>query len=278
MAELEQTDDQMWLIVDSSEIAGNDSRTEQIEGLIADGHSVCADTLEELAEKINIDPEVLVATVNKYNEGMLNGKDEFGKATSADSVIETAPFYASLRTPTVHHTMGGVEINTDTEVLDADGNVILGLYAAGETTGGIHGNNRLGGNAYPDIMTFGRIAGKNAAKTAGTSAANTSTETANTETANIAEGAYRAGTYTASAQGYQGEVQIAVTIGDNGKIKSVQILDYSTETPDVGQAAALELTKAIVTTQSTEVDGVSGATLTSTAVLSAVQDALNQAK
>jgi flavocytochrome c len=171
MAELEQTDDQMWLIVDSSEIAGDDSRTEQIESLIADGHTVCADTLEELAEKINVDPDVLVATVNKYNEGMLNGEDEFGKATSADSVIATAPFYASLRTPTVHHTMGGVEINTDTEVLDADGNVIPGLYAAGESTGGIHGNNRLGGNAYPDIMTFGRLAGQNAAETAGASTA-----------------------------------------------------------------------------------------------------------
>lgn len=163
MAELEQTDDQMWLIVDSSEIEGDDSRKEQIESLIEDGHSVCADTLEELAEKINVDPKVLVATVEKYNEGMKNGKDEFGKATSEDSVIETAPFYASLRTPTVHHTMGGVQINTRAEVLDAGGNVIPGLYAAGEATGGIHGNNRLGGNAYPDIMTFGRIAGLNAA-------------------------------------------------------------------------------------------------------------------
>jgi fumarate reductase flavoprotein subunit len=67
--------------------------------------------------------------------------------------------------------MGGVEINTDTEVLDADGNVIPGLYAAGESTGGIHGNNRLGGNAYPDIMTFGRLAGQNAADTAGASTA-----------------------------------------------------------------------------------------------------------
>ena len=163
MAELEQTDDQMWLIVDSSEIEGDDSRTEQIEGLIADGHSVCADTLEELAEKIGVDPEVLTATVEKYNEGMMNGEDEFGKATSEVSVIATAPFYASLRTPTVHHTMGGIRINCDTQVLDPDGNAIKGLYAAGEATGAIHGNNRLGGNAYPDIMTMGRIAGEQAA-------------------------------------------------------------------------------------------------------------------
>ena len=74
-----------------------------------------------------------------------------------------APFYASLRTPTVHYTMGGIQIDTDAHVLNAEGNTIPGLYAAGEVTSGIHGNNRLGGNAYPDIITFGRIAGTNAA-------------------------------------------------------------------------------------------------------------------
>lgn len=163
MAELEQTDGQMWLIVDSSKIAGDDSRTAQIKSLIDDGHTVSADTLEELAEKIGVDPEVLKNTVEVYNAGMTGGSDEFGKAASADAVIAQAPFYASLRTPTVHHTMGGVQINTSAQVLDEGGNVIPGLYAAGEVTSGIHGNNRLGGNAYSDIMTIGRIAGANAA-------------------------------------------------------------------------------------------------------------------
>ena len=163
MAELEQTDGQMWLIVDSSEINGDDTRSAQIESLLADGHSYKADTLEELAEVIGVDAEALQASVDKYNEGMLAGEDEFGKACDASSVIEEGPFYASLRTPTVHYTMGGIEINPDTEVLDADGDPVPGLYAAGEVTTGIHGNNRLGGNAYPDIMTFGRIAGLEAA-------------------------------------------------------------------------------------------------------------------
>ena len=163
MAELEQTDGEMWLIVDSSEIADDPTRNDLIESLLADGHSYVADTLEELAEKIGVDPAALTATVEKYNAGMLSGEDEFGKSASADSVIEQGPFYASLRTPTVHYTMGGIEINENAEVLDADGNAIPGLYAAGEVTSGIHGNNRLGGNAYPDIMTFGRIAGLNAA-------------------------------------------------------------------------------------------------------------------
>jgi flavocytochrome c len=163
MAELEQTDAQMWLIVDSSQIAGDDSRTAQIESLIADGHTVKGETLEELAEQIGVDAQVLQATVDKYNAGMENGEDEFGKATDPNATISVGPFYASLRTPTVHHTMGGVTINSDTEVIDTEGNVIPGLYAAGEVVGGIHGNNRLGGNAFSDIMTFGRIAGEKAA-------------------------------------------------------------------------------------------------------------------
>jgi fumarate reductase flavoprotein subunit len=163
MAELEQTDGQMWLIVDSSRIAGDDTRTAQIESLIADGHTVSADSLEELAEKINVDADTLKETIETYNAGMKAAEDEFGKAASDDAVIVQAPFYASLRTPTVHHTMGGVRINSDAQVLDKDGNVIPGFYAAGEVTGAIHGNNRLGGNAYSDIMSFGRIAGENAA-------------------------------------------------------------------------------------------------------------------
>ena len=163
MAELQQTDGQMWLIVDSSAIAGDDSRNELIDKLLNDGHSVKADTLDELAEKIGVDADTLKATVETYNAGMTSGSDEFGKATSADSTILQAPFYASLRTPTVHYTMGGIQIDTDAHVLNADGNAIPGLYAAGEVASGIHGNNRLGGNAYPDIITFGRIAGTNAA-------------------------------------------------------------------------------------------------------------------
>lgn len=164
MAELEQTDGQMWLIVDSSEIADDATRTDLINSLLGDGHSYVADTLEGLAEQIGVDPEALAATVEEYNAGMEAGEDAFGKSASKESVITTGPFYASLRTPTVHYTMGGVKINGEAQVLDADGQPVPGLYAAGEVASGIHGNNRLGGNAYPDIMTFGRIAGINAAK------------------------------------------------------------------------------------------------------------------
>lgn len=74
------------------------------------------------------------------------------------------PWYAVKKVPTVHHTMGGLRINTQTQVLDHNGKPLPGLYAAGEVTGGIHGANRLGGNAIADIFTFGRQAGKVAAE------------------------------------------------------------------------------------------------------------------
>ena len=76
-----------------------------------------------------------------------------------------APYYATIMAPSVHHTMGGVKINTRGEVIGTDGKIIPSLWAAGEVTGGIHGTNRVGGNAIPDALVFGRIVGTNAAGT-----------------------------------------------------------------------------------------------------------------
>ena len=133
------------------------------QGLIDSGHIVVANTLEELAEGLNIPVEPFLAQVKRYNEYAKTGVDEeYGKVAYRITPIDTAPYYAAPRVPTVHHTMGGVEINENTEVLDVNGNVIPGLFAAGEVTGGIHGENRLGGNALTDTVVFGRIAGNSA--------------------------------------------------------------------------------------------------------------------
>ena len=78
--------------------------------------------------------------------------------------MDKGPYYATKSYAKVHHTMGGVEINANCEVLDTQGNVIPGIYACGEVTGGIHGANRLGGNAIADIIVFGQIAGQNVMK------------------------------------------------------------------------------------------------------------------
>ena len=108
--------------------------------------------------------DAFVETVNKYNEYTLAKHDpDFGKEFFGNPIDE-APFCATPRSPSLHHTMGGLKINTETEVLDTNGNAIPGLYAAGEVCGGIHAGNRLGGNAMTDFLVFGRIAGANAAK------------------------------------------------------------------------------------------------------------------
>ena len=124
---------------------------------------VKADTLEEAAKMFDLDVDETVASVERYNSYVEDGEDpEFNKR-SLPSKLEKGPFYILKAAPAVHHTMGGLKINTNAEVVDTDGNVIEGLYGAGEVTGGIHGKNRLGSNALADIIVFGRTAGRNAA-------------------------------------------------------------------------------------------------------------------
>ena len=127
------------------------------------GYAVQADTYEELAEKLGVDPATFTATMEAWNKAVADQKDdEFGRLSFA-SALDTAPYYAIKVSPGIHHTMGGLKINTNAEVLTEADEVIPGLYAAGEVTGGVHGANRLGGNAVADIVVFGRIAAQNAA-------------------------------------------------------------------------------------------------------------------
>ena len=162
---LEQSDTHMWIVLDKHSYPDGQTRNnfnEVIDDLVEAGRAYQADTLEDLAAQIGVDPASLVAAADSFNAGVENGTDEFGR-TLYDQKIDTPPFYAGARVPTVHHTMGGILIDTETRVLDADGNVIPGFYAAGEVTGGIHGANRLGGNALVDIAVFGKIAGESVA-------------------------------------------------------------------------------------------------------------------
>lgn len=132
------------------------------DGYVKKGFAV-EGTLEEIATKIGVDAKTLKATLDKYNEAVRTQKDlEFNKTKFARELLGDK-FYAIEVSPAVHHTMGGVRINTNAEVLGKNGRPIKGLYAAGEVTGGIHGANRIGGNAVTDITVFGKIAGENAA-------------------------------------------------------------------------------------------------------------------
>ena len=129
-------------------------------GLVEHGNS-----LAELADKIGVDASGLEATVAKWNSDLATGDDtDFGRTTGMDRGVEVGPFFAIHVHPAIHYTMGGIHIDAETEVLDTNGNVIKGLYAAGEVSGGLHGNNRIGGNSIAETVVFGRQAGIQASK------------------------------------------------------------------------------------------------------------------
>lgn len=147
-------------------ITNDDIRNDNasLDGYIEKGYAVSADSIEELAEKLEIDPETLSDTLNKYQEAVESGNDEEFNRQHLNTSLENGAYYALQVTPGIHHTMGGVTIDTQTHVLDENGEIIEGLFAAGELTGGVHGANRIGGNAVTDIIVFGRIAGQNVSK------------------------------------------------------------------------------------------------------------------
>ena len=120
--------------------------------------ALSSDTLEGLCELMGVDAANFAATMEAYNGAIADDVDDpFGRWKSRYPIDE-APFYAIKVAPGIHHTMGGLRIDTEARVLDASGDPIPGLFAAGEVTGGIHGGNRLGGNAICDINVFGHRA------------------------------------------------------------------------------------------------------------------------
>lgn len=135
---------------------------ESIDAQVEAGTLFRADTLEDLAKQIGMDPDTLVETIKTYNHYVDEGKDPEFHKNVFDLKCKVAPFYATPRKPAIHHTMGGLVIDTKAHVLNKDGKIIKGLYSAGENAGGLHAGNRLGGNSLADIFTFGRIAANTA--------------------------------------------------------------------------------------------------------------------
>lgn len=166
-AVIEQTGEVSYLFWDEASMDAskvNVKHKDEYDSLIARGMMVKADTIEEAAALFKIDADALKATVERYNGFAEAGNDtDFNKRGELVAFTD-GPYYIMVSKPAVHHTMGGIRINTDAQVLSTQGQVIPGLYAAGEVTGDIHGTNRLGSNAIADIVVFGRIAGENAAK------------------------------------------------------------------------------------------------------------------
>ena len=158
-AEIAQPGSYSWLIVDQAMA----DASSVIQGYIKKGYTKTGATYEELAKELDVDPAAFANTMETWNSYVEAKNDpDFGR-TSFANPLNNGPYYAIKVTDGVHHTMGGVTINSATEVLKEDGTVIPGLFAAGEVTGGVHGANRLGGTAVADFVVFGRIAGESAA-------------------------------------------------------------------------------------------------------------------
>ena len=157
-----QPEKSAWLVVDQSMV----DKSAVIAGYIKSGYTVTGATYEELAKAMGVDEATFVSTMNTWNQAVEAKSDAEFNRTSFANPLTAAPYYAIKITPAVHHTMGGIVINPKAEVLNEKGEVISGLFAAGEVTGGVHGANRLGGNAVADFAVFGRISGQSAADNA----------------------------------------------------------------------------------------------------------------
>ena len=261
---------------------------------------VCADSLAVLAEKLGIPAANLEATVKSYNEHVESGEpDEFGREYTEDAIknnsaycaainkIEGEHYYAIPLKALVVMTLGGVSTNTDGQVLDVDGAVIPGLYAAGECVGGIWGRFVSGGTGVMGPIVFGRLAARAAMATEPATGytlktpAAVITEDMFAKDADNAESLFDMsqtladGEYEATVDGQEGPMTVKVTVTD-GKIAAVVVAENH-ETQAVAAAALEKVPQAIVDANSVDVDGVSGATLTSGRIKDAAVKCLTQA-
>ncbi len=236
------------------------------------------DTIEGLAAQIGLDPETLAETLAHYNEMAEKGVDEdFGRTVDFTPLV-TPPYYAAKGVPATSDTAGGLAVNAKAEVLDWNDEPIPGLYAAGSTTGGWRGDTYQGcGTSISMACIMGRHAGVNASAQEGSSYEGSLAEDA---------GAYlveddgedielAAGEYLGVGEGMGGAVKVKVAVAD-GKIVSVEVVSED-ETEGVGSRAVEALPTRIVEAQTYDVEGVAGATVSSTAIRDAVRDAMEQA-
>lgn len=273
---LEQTDGECYLVFDQ---AVRDS-LKAIESYISAGIVTEADTTDALAEALGIEAAAFTETMNTY-AGYADSKEDadFGRE-SMEQPLTQSKFYAALCAPAIHHTMGGVKINTAGEVQKDDETVIPGLFAAGEVTGGVHGANRLGGNAVTDIVVFGRIAGTSAnayvEANGGATEPEIKAETEEAAAVPEVQGDYKDGTYTGTGKGNNGDITVEVTV-EGGNIIAVTLTEHA-ETEGLYENAEKNVVTEIIKTQSSEVDAVTGATNTSNGIMEAVANALADAK
>ena len=253
-----------------------------------------ADSIEGLAAAINVPAENLKKTIEEYNAAVEKGEpDQFGREFNvqntynlATNKVEGEKFYAIRLHALCVMTLGGVTANANMQVLDEAGNVIPGLYAAGEVVGGIWGKFVSGGTGVMGPIVFGKIAAAHAMTNEPAEgyvvkpAANLLDESlfvkeTSTEELFDMTRALTDGEYTATVDGQMGPMTVAVVIAE-GKIASVVVVSHQ-ETPSIAAAALEKIPAEIVNSNAATVDTITGATLTSNRIMEAVANCLEQA-
>ncbi len=251
----------------------SEGNVEEIEkGLI-----VKADTIKELAEKIGVNPTNLQKQIREYNRYCSNGSDPiFDRAKDTLNPIKKAPYYAMELVPSFTNTQGGPERNENGEIIDVRGNIIPHLYSAGELGSMFSGIYQGAGN-LGECIVFGRISGKNAA----TVKTDTTQETVMDGKIQVKpvwqepeEIIPQSGEYIGEARGIGGPIRVLVSMKDD-KIDNIEVT-YHNETKGVSTNAIDTVISSIIDKQTTDVDAVSGATVTSRALMHAVKNALNE--
>lgn len=261
--------DYFWSLADEASLTmmGIDDKMKDYTGV------VYADTLEELAEKMDVDASALVETVNQWNQDCANQKDsQFNRTSPMWFPLSTGPYYALQTTFFSSVCHGGITKNTNAQVTRLDGTTIPGLFAAGEVTTVTNSN----GYTISNAITFGRIAAQSALKYMnGELVEEVKEEVESNESLFDMSQPLTDGEYEASVEGQEGKMIVKTTITD-GKIKNVEIVEQH-ETAGVADAALETLPQAIVEANSVDIDAVSGASLTSGRIQQAVVDCLKQA-
>lgn len=270
----------MWAIMDSTARNGHGTIAAVEEAELIECNSV-----EELAQAIDLDPATLKATVDEWNGVVASGEDKrFGRLSSSLAPIETAPFYALRMYPACVNCQGGPKRNVECEVLDTNGNPIPHLYSAGELGSFWAGVYICGGNIAETVYS-GRKAGENAAKNKDdlapvelTLASSNPQYLGNDldETESEAQVELGENEYLGTGQGLHGDIQAKVTVID-GKVTAVEVVKQ-TETPDVTKDVWTVMPQAMIEAGTAEVDTITGATIASEGLIAAVEDAVAQSK
>ena len=260
--------------------------TSIVESDVANGNTLVADTLEELAEKIGCPVDTFVETINRYNEMVKQQfDDDFHKPAEFLYPIEKGPFYAAKIGVALLAIVGGLSVNTDLQVLNNDKEPIAGLYATGNTSGDLYAIDypiNCAGNSNGRCFIWGYLLGKILAEKEGLEEKLTDYDELvalkGEDGAQVVadETVYKDGVYEGTGTGRNGEIKVAVTVKD-GKISSVEVVSHN-ESSDIGGPALPKLVDQAVAANSSAIDGASGASMTSEGFRQAVAAALEQAK